>query len=260
MNKGDYILIQAPMVTELKLSGNNLIIFALIHGFCRDGKHEFHGSIDYICKWTNLTRPTVISTLKALTESGLLTKSENVVNNVKMCSYSSNYDTFVCGSKEILPLVKKTSCGSKEILPNIYSNNDNDKSLSNNINYEEVKMKWEEVNKNLPSIRSFNEKRKKALCSLLKLNNATLDDLYKAFRIISVCSFCNGNNDRKWVATLDWLINDTKSCFNRLFEGSFAFTDVEKNEVKRIVNNLSIDSNDTSVEETRLNFNGQIYR
>lgn len=239
MRQGDYIVILAPMVSELKLSGNNLIIFALIYGFTKDGFHKFEGSIDYICKWTNISRPTVISCLKVLVDCGYLNKEETTINNVKHCSYTTNYDKLIGGSKEICLPVKKLNLGSKETLPNIYNNNDNDKSLSttnNEPNTDEIKDKWEETNPNLPSIRCFNEKRKKALRTLLKNNKATIDDLYKVFEIISICSFCQGNNERKWTATLDWVLNDTKSCFNRLLEGAYAFNESEKQRVQQIVN------------------------
>jgi hypothetical protein len=255
MKNGDYITILAPMVSELKLSGNNLIVFALIHGFTKDGNHKFNGSIDFICKWTNLSRPTVIETLRWLTESGFLNKEEQTINNVKICLYTTNYESILEGSKETLPAVKKFNKGSKVTLPNIDINNDNDKSLSTNINYSEIKAKWEEFNPQLPTIRSFDNKRKNALKSLLKNNNATIDDLYKAFEIISVCSFCQGCNDKKWTATLDWLFNNTKSCFNRLFEGAYAFKQGEKELVKEIVSgNRETNQNNTIV------INGQMYR
>ena len=98
MKRSDFILIQAPMVTDLKLSGNRLIIYALIHGFCKDGEHEFKGSINYICEWTNITRNTVISTLKSLVDDGLISKREYSANNVKFCAYS-----IVVGSAKTAP-------------------------------------------------------------------------------------------------------------------------------------------------------------
>lgn len=121
-----------------------------------------------------------------------------------------------------------------------------DKSLlkESAINYDVVLCKWESLNPNLPSIRNFNKKRKQALQTLLKNNSATIDDLYKAFEIISVCSFCQGNNDRKWTATLDWLLNDTKSCFNRLLEGAYAFNAKEKELVKNITNTTKVTTQD----------------
>jgi hypothetical protein len=259
MRQGDYILILAPMVSELKLSGNNLIIFALIYGFSKDDAHKFSGSIDYICKWTNLSRPTVIATLKTLTECGYLNKEELVVNNVKTCLYTTNYNSIIEGSKETLPVVKKFNQGGKETLLNIDIYNDNDKSLSttnNKQNTDEIKDKWEETNPNLPSIRCFNEKRKKALRTLLKNNNATIDDLYKVFEIISVCSFCQGSNDRGWTATLDWVLNDTKSCFNRLLEGAYAFNDSEKQKVQQIVSGVQVEQ----TQSEQIVINGVIYK
>jgi len=127
MERNDYITIQAYMVTELGLSGNNLIIYALVHGFCKDGMHEFKGSINYICEWTNLSRNTVIAILKQLVENGLLVKRTYTENNVTFCAYS-------IGSAEIAPPVQKDDEGSAEIAPNNTIDNtiknDKDKSLS----------------------------------------------------------------------------------------------------------------------------------
>ena len=129
-------------------------------------------------------------------------------------------------------------------IPTLY-NIDNKEKQDNkenkeNFNFDEIRAKWEEVNPTLPSIRAFSEKRKKALRTLLKNNNATIDDLYKVFEIISVCSFCQGNNDRKWTATLDWVLSDTKGCFNRLLEGVYAFSESEKQRVQQIVDGQPI--------------------
>lgn len=120
MKQSDYILIQAPMVTDLGLSGNRLIIYALIHGYCKDGEHEFSGSLNYICEWTNLTRNTVIATLKSLVDDKLLNKREYTANNVKFCAYS-------LGSAKIAPVVQTTinfdQGGSAKIAPNNTTNN-----------------------------------------------------------------------------------------------------------------------------------------
>lgn len=128
MERNDYIQIQASMVTELGLSGNQLIIYALVHGFCKDGIHEFKGSINYICEWTNLSRSTVISILKQLVEDGLLVKRTYMENNVTFCAYSMG------GKKNALP-VQNFDGGSEIIAPNntIYNTigkKDKEKSLS----------------------------------------------------------------------------------------------------------------------------------
>lgn len=125
MKQNDYIIIQAPMVTELGLSGNRLIVYALIHGFCKDGVHEFHGSINYICEWTNLTRNTVMAVLKSLVDDELVTKREYTEHNVKFCAYQ------IRGSAKIAPLVQKFDGGSAKIAPhNINNNNIECKDIS----------------------------------------------------------------------------------------------------------------------------------
>lgn len=258
MKDSDYIAILAPMVSKLNLSGNNLIIFALIHGFTKDGKHEFNGSLEYICKWTNLSKSTVVATLKALVENNFINKKENVINNVKFCSYTTNYDSLIenlNSSKESVPHIKKYEKGSAESEQgsaesehnidnniDIYKYKEDSNHKKTNIDYDFIKSEWERINPNLSSIRGLNDKRKESIKSLLKKNNASVDDLIKAFEVISICSFCNGCNDRSWKATFDWIISDTKSCFNRLLEGDFVKGRYEKEQFDYLMsdNRLSL--------------------
>jgi hypothetical protein len=134
-----YITIQGWMVTALKLKGSELQLFALIHGFCQDGKSRFSGSLSYIETWLNASRPTAIAALNRLTLAGWIVKHAAPVNQSN--EYSVNwkavnkakevvknlYHQAETGSKETLPeVVKKFNGGSKESLPNIYSNTDNE--------------------------------------------------------------------------------------------------------------------------------------
>ena len=121
LRENDYIAILSPFVTKLGLSGNKLIIFSLIHGFCRDGEHEFKGSINYISEWTNTSRNTVISILKELVDLGLLEKRDYVVNGVKFCAYK-------VGSQVFAPPVQNCDGGSEIIAPNIIDNNTKEKN------------------------------------------------------------------------------------------------------------------------------------
>ena len=110
-----------------------------------------------------------------------------------------------------------------------------DKSFSKKerIDYDAIIKCWNETNPTLSSVRMLNDDRKKQIRTLLASNNATVDDLMKAIKIISMSSFCQGKNDRNWKASFDWLIKDTKSCFSRLFEGVYAFTQDEKNKLRQ---------------------------
>ena len=141
MKYENYITIQGWMVSELKLSGNNLLTFALIYGFCQDGESEFKGSINYICKWLNCSRPTAIKSLKYLCENNLIIKTVKNINDVNFNRYKVNLlvvKKLNIGSKETLLGSKETlHAGSKETLPNnnILDNNNNN---NNTINFDKL--------------------------------------------------------------------------------------------------------------------------
>lgn len=108
-----YIHIEGWMREELDLKGNELLVYALIHGFSQEEQGCFFGSLDYISRMCGCTRPTAIDTLRKLRERGLIYKRELIENNVKLCQYTA----LLGGSKEILPPVKNLYGGSKETLP-----------------------------------------------------------------------------------------------------------------------------------------------
>lgn len=120
MKDNNYITILAPMISKLKLSGNNLIVFALIYGFSQEEGTYFTGSLSYICEWTNMTKASVVATLKALVKYGYINKIEETINNVKFCKYNTNYDKLLknlnSGIESILP-VKKYERGSLDSEP-----------------------------------------------------------------------------------------------------------------------------------------------
>ena len=124
----NYITIQGWMISKLNLSGNNLLTYALIFGFTQDGESEFSGSINYVCKWLNCSRPTASKSLSELTQSGLLIKSSIVVNNVTFNRYKIDLlvvKNLYGGSKESL------RGGSKESLHN-NNNIDINKDINKN--------------------------------------------------------------------------------------------------------------------------------
>ena len=105
------------VVTEemraLGLSGNDLMVFALINGFSQDGQGCFYGSLNYICETCGISRRTAIYILNDLVERGFLLKEETIQNGVKRVLYQVNR-----GSAEIAPVVQKLHRGSAEIAPN----------------------------------------------------------------------------------------------------------------------------------------------
>lgn len=151
MNDDNYVVIQGWMCNALKLSGNELLVFALIYGFSQDGESEFCGSRTYISNTFNISKPTVDKAIKSLIEKGLIIKSVTSINDMQINRYKVSLQgvkNLYRGSKESLPPAKETLLGgSKESLPNKYNK-------VNIINYSD--------NKELDTaIKDFIEHRKK---------------------------------------------------------------------------------------------------
>ena len=120
----NYITIQGWMIEELDLKGNDLLVYAIIYGFCQQENHPFYGSLDYIARWTNSTRQGVIKNINNLISKGLIKKEE-------IKGQSNKY--YLCKKEEIiieqsLP-VNSVDSGSKQSLQE-----NSKQSLQNNIN------------------------------------------------------------------------------------------------------------------------------
>ena len=106
----NFLQISAWMLTELGLKGNELLIYALIHGFSQDGKSEFHGSLTYMAAWTNSTKAGVIKALKSLLAKGLIQKQAVAKSGNQEIHYwttksreSKGSTKFTGGGKQSLP-------------------------------------------------------------------------------------------------------------------------------------------------------------
>lgn len=121
INPNAYYTVQAWMVNDLNLHGNELALYAIIYGFSQDGRSEFVGSISYVMEWLGCSRPTAIKTLASLVNRGLIVKK--VATNGFDCNAYKALPNPLEGSKDSLPeVVKKFNQGSKEILPGVVKN------------------------------------------------------------------------------------------------------------------------------------------
>lgn len=146
-----------------------------------------------------------------------------------------------------MPQLNTKDNKENNITKDLLNKEEKDKSFSKkeHIDYDAIVKCWNETNPTLSNVKMLNNKRKEQIRHLLASNNATVDDLMKAIKIISMSSFCQGKNDRNWRASFDWLIKDTKSCFSRLFEGAYAFTQDEKNKLRQYLGQTANSGNPT---------------
>lgn len=144
-----YIHIEGWMREELDLKGNELLVYALIHGFSQEEQGCFFGSLDYISRMCGCGRNTTIRTLKSLVEQGLLHKKEYIENNVKECRYTA----ILGGSAKMAPVSKWDGGSAKMGLGGSTKMGPNNKTLTDN------KSKTKSENTPAPLILPFSSDR-----------------------------------------------------------------------------------------------------
>lgn len=126
MKADSFVVIQSWMCVELELKGNDLLIFALIHGFSQDGESRFSGSRSYIANTFNISLPTVDKSIKNLINKNLIQQHRIEKNGVVFNEYNSLW-----GIKKLYGPCKETL--HNNIDNNIDNNNFNKLKLNNKI-------------------------------------------------------------------------------------------------------------------------------
>lgn len=98
---------------------------------------------------------------------------------------------------------------------------------SAHIDYEEVARAWTAFNPNAGRPTRFSEQRKRAIRACLKRNNASVEDLITAFKIVPVSDLLSGRST-SWRATFDWVISDSKGCFQKILDGMYCTSPHER--------------------------------
>ena len=153
--KDNYINIQGWMITDLKLKGNELIVFAVIYGFSQDGSSTYSGGLKYLAEATNATVRSIINITAKLVDEGLITKIEKKVNGTITYDYrwsgikkqkspdeteEVKIYTEEGSEKSSRGVVKKIHGGGEEISPHLRKEEERSKEedkeyiINNNIN------------------------------------------------------------------------------------------------------------------------------
>ena len=90
--RNDYIVIQEPMISALGLSGISLLVFAVIHGFTKDGEQHYRAFPEDLMKWTGASERSVKAVLKSLLDKGYINRSKVVYRGKSTFEYWTNYE------------------------------------------------------------------------------------------------------------------------------------------------------------------------
>ena len=194
-----HIVIDAYML-QLGLKGNELLIYALIAGFCQDGVSECWTSQETMAEWCGgISTRAVRDILQNLITKKLITKKECLNKNVKYSYkvveivpelssneqevFSTQQELSSGGHRNFLPVVQELSSGNNKI-DNIYDN----KIYNKTIKEKEKEKEKDDPKPPLPDggqadFVSFEEQRKKDY-ELAELTKKKIQaDLIKKFGV-----------------------------------------------------------------------------
>ncbi len=239
MKDENHICIHGWMVNQLHLTGNDLICYALIFGFSQDDESEFSGSLKYVAESVGISKDRARILLKNLSESGLLIKRDEVINGVKFCKYSVNYDIIKTSTVCVKHVrgMRETSIGgmretrtnninidnikeSKETSPKGEEKKD-ELSLSHSSNSIDFKAFLDYFNTRfagkLPAIRTMNEARRKAVKA--RAAEYGKKSVFDVLEKVASSPFLLGNNERNWICDFNWIFKPNN--FVKILEGSY---------------------------------------
>ncbi len=121
-----FINIQWFMIYDLWLKWNELLLYALIYGYSQDWKNTYHWSLNYISKWLQITKRSVINVLRKLHKRQLIikTKESNYMINIENSIPLGGEKSIPLGGEKSIPL------GGEKSIPN---NNKKIIIINNNI-------------------------------------------------------------------------------------------------------------------------------
>lgn len=132
VRNANFIVIQGYMINEMKLKGNELLVYAIINGFSQEERQVFNGSLQYLADWTNSTKQGVMKNLKSLVEKGYIGKNEKIINGVKFCEYYVTKFRGVC-NKVDGGMQQSLIGGSKQSCTNNIDINNKDNNIEEKI-------------------------------------------------------------------------------------------------------------------------------
>lgn len=142
MKSDNYINIQGWMVNSLGLSGNELVIYAILYGFSQDGVSGFSGSLNYISECTNVTVRTVRNIISKFVADNLVSEEEIDVQGNK----SIMYKCLSCDEEKISLRWKKFPSEGKNFPEMEKISPTNVKQMPTGVNVQIVRMSGEEGN------------------------------------------------------------------------------------------------------------------
>jgi len=107
----------------------------------------------------------------------------------------------------------------EDIDKNKNKNIDTEKETEDKVPYQKVLDMYHGICVSFPKIRALSEERKKHIKARYRQYQGDINVFKELFFKAEASDFLKGNNDRKWKATLDWMMNETNMI--KILEGKY---------------------------------------
>lgn len=126
------------MRTKLKLSGNELMVYAIIYGFSQTEWQKFNGSLAYLAERVGCTKRHLSRILQDLCNKNLICKQEKFINWVKFIEYN-----VILNASDVIPIEKMSTGGDDKMSANnieLYNIENNSITTKENKSNEEINL------------------------------------------------------------------------------------------------------------------------
>ena len=128
IDRKEYVNIPGWALGDLKLKGNELLVFSIIYRFSGNGQGCFYGTLEYLATWTNSSEARMCKILDSLVKKELIIKGYNE---------EKRGPQYIVNLEKISNIIEKNSNNNSENLNESIeksSNNNIDNNIDNNIN------------------------------------------------------------------------------------------------------------------------------
>ena len=225
-NKG-YLTIPGWMRTELQLTGNDLIVFAIIYSACQVDGQDFTGSLQYLADWCGSSKQGILKNIKNLIDRNLIVKMEYGYNKSGYrCSTKLNTDVQHSLTPSCHIYMESSNNGSNkpiQLINNGCMDNKNDKKYKKTdraVSRDDVDNFVRLYHKhcfNLPKVRQLSDKRINAIKKIIM--KYSQEDIIEVFDNANNSDFLLGKCEGTWKADFDFILREDK--FLNILEGKY---------------------------------------
>lgn len=232
----NFFIVYAWMINELQLSGNELLLFALIFGLFTNKGVGYFGSLKYLGLRLGVSRRTIITLLTKLQEKGHIKKTKmSTIAGLRNCYVvahkTPDAEKITQTKVTITQLSEGITQSSETNAPNNNTNNKNNINKNNtnttNNSSNDVEVPYADIVNMYNSIDGLNkcvkltQKRKKAIKDCWLYFDRNLSTIEQIFKNCKQSDFLLGRNkyNSNWRANIDWLLNIDNAV--KVFENNY---------------------------------------